>query len=153
MYGDIAFVVAVDTTGRKPAVEKGSQFTPAKAKLRRKQNTTISAVAVLERFKPHQHMLDEALAHRSKEDPHKWPTKEGIQEGLGILEKVRQLYPEVDLVVPRLRVIHNIHAVVRLPVAAFPGQYDEHYELDPQTGRFRRLNIGPAEAKDEAHQR
>lgn len=153
MYGDIAFVIAIDPTGRRPPVEKGSQFTPKKAKLRRQQNTTISAVAVLERFRPHQHVLDEALAQRSKEHSPKWPTKEEVKGALDILEKVRQQHPEVDLVVPRLRVVHNVYAIVRLPIIAFPGQHDEHYQLDPQTGRFRRVNTGPAEAKGEANQR
>jgi hypothetical protein len=153
MYGDIAFVVAVDPTGRSPAVEKGSQFTPGKAKLRSQQNTTISAVAVLEHYRPNQYKLEEALAHRSKEDPPKWPTKEEIKEGLDILEKVRQQHPEVDLVVPRLRVVHNVYATIRLPVAAFPGPYDEQYELDHQTGRFRRVNPGPTKAKSEVNQR
>jgi hypothetical protein len=143
MYGDIAFVIAVDPTDQRPLVEKGLQFTPKKAKLRRQQNTTISAVTVLEHFRPHQHMLDEASAQRPKQYPPKWPTKEEVEQALDILEKVRQQHPEVDLTVPRLRVVHNVYAALRLPIAAFSGQYDEHYELDHQTGRFKRVNAGP----------
>jgi len=136
-------VVAIDPTGQRPAIEKGSQFTPRKAKMRREQNTTISAVAVVEPLRPNQYMLDDALAQRRKEDLPKRPTKEEIIEALEILEKVRQQHPEVDLEVLRLRVVHNIYAAIRLPVIAFPGQYDEHYAIDPQTERFRRIDARP----------
>jgi hypothetical protein len=140
MFGNLAFVIAVDPTGQRPPVERGTQFTPRKAKLRRCQNTTISAVAVLEYFRPHAHLLDEALARRStKRHPPAWPTREEVEEALDIVARVRGQHPEIDREVPRLRVVHNIYAGMPLAAEAFPGLYDEHWGLDPQTRRFKRF--------------
>lgn len=135
MYGDIGVTVGIDPSGRRPPVDKGLRFDPKRAKLRRHQNTTISAVAVLERIRPNAHMIENALAeNRHRQARSGWPTVEEFENDLKVAEKVRQEHPEVDLEVVRLRVIHNPYAALALSPEAFNGPHDEQYGLGRTIG-------------------
>lgn len=142
MYGDIGVVIGVHPSVERPPVNMGTRFDPKTAKLRSYQNTTISAVAVLERVRPNAHMIENALAeNRHRQSRTGWPTAEEFEEDLRIAEEIRREHPEVDLEVVRLRVIHNPYAALALSPEAFNREHDEQYRLDA-TGRFVRLPGG-----------
>jgi hypothetical protein len=114
MFGDLGFALQVG----EPESLRATYL--QRGKLRPQQNTTFSAVAVVERIKPHQPLFDALVAERM-------PTPSF--EMLGVFEQIRAEHPDIDFQArtPRLRVIHNPHAAIRLPPDAFSGPHDEHW--------------------------
>lgn len=134
MYGNLQFVVEMGTDP-EVARDAATQFDRKKAKLRPQQNTSISAVAVLENIKPNYHLVDEMLEKHAAESRAK---------GIGAVESaveawhlIEQLRPDadLDLTVPRLRVFHNVYAALTLDPTMFAGPHDQHLYPDPTDRR------------------
>jgi hypothetical protein len=145
LFGDISFVVSVDPNGKASPQGKGIRFKPSKAKLRHHQNTTLSAVAILETFRPFKYIADRALEEgkkrhestqpeRGRELTH--PSGEQIHETIEWSEELRRKHPEISRRVLRLRVFHNPFARVGLPIRALHGEYDVHFGFEEQTATY-----------------
>ena len=131
MYGNLQFVVEI---GADPdaAREAETRFDRKKAKLRPQQNTSISAVAVLENIKPNYRLVVELLEQHAAESRAKGvDVVESAVEAWHMIEKLR---PEVDLdlTIPRLRIFHNAYSVLPLDAKVFQGPHDKHFYPDPR---------------------
>lgn len=108
------------------------------------KNTTISAVAVLEIFRPHLFILHEAAAKQAEEDRKNGvPSDKRIENSLRACEETRQKYPSgyFDEAHPRLRVYHNPFAACPLPLTTFRGPYDEQTWQDPESGETKTKGV------------
>ena len=113
MFGDLGFSLSVGEPDSLRAVFLG------RAKLTEGQNTTFSAVAVVERIKPYQQFFDSLVAERMPNPSF---------EMSGIFEQIRSEHSDIDFQsqAARLRVIHNPHAAMPLQPEVFAGPHDEH---------------------------
>jgi len=123
MFGDLGFVLNVGETDSV----RGEFIGRARAKMRARQNTTFSAVAVVELFLPHAKLFEELLSERLlKADAFSDAVTDMIQKAF---DEIRAERDDIDFdeTVARVRVMHNPYASVVLPRTAFSGPYDEHW--------------------------
>lgn len=134
--------------------EAVTEYSRQERYLTRNCNTTISAVALIEEFKPNIHILrdeESAILDRMRaEEPGDGPwgslaaVSEGLTRALPLLKKLRtdlddKLGPGfIDEVHPRLRIYHNPWAAMKLPLEALGGKHDEHLLYDLESRRFTR---------------
>ena len=103
--------------------------------LQEKQNTRISALAVLERFDP----TDVAIAAMLTSQ---CPPGTGLAEHFRVLMKIcedPQFSSRISM--PRLDVFHNPYAKVPLDLTAFGGPHDRQWHSE--SGRYRLAWTGP----------
>lgn len=133
MYGNLQFVVEIGAARGAPGPTQ-TRFDRKKAKLRPQQNTTISAVAVLDQITPNFHLIEEVVQRHAEESRAKgMPTVESAVEAYELIQRFKASRPDIDfdLTVPRLRTFHNLYAVLPLDAAMFAGPHDEHFYPDP----------------------
>lgn len=103
----------------------------------RAKNTTVSAVAIIEHFRPNEYIVETALSKQNADDTAVGLSqKERIVRGLEVIEALNKLYGRAFLeeAHPRLRVVHNPFAVRQLAPDTFIGPRDEHTFFDAQSG-------------------
>jgi hypothetical protein len=96
------------------------------------RNRHISAVAVLEDYLPNQDLLDAAVKeHRAKRGTEDAPMDEIIQEVRQVSEEFFRVNPDMDMSLarPRVRILINSFADLKLPAGVFVGPRDERREL------------------------
>lgn len=141
MYGDIQIVWSRLQTGETLTT---TQFNSKRAKLRKNQATTISAVAILEKIKPFNHLFTKPLSEYMRTIDLK-KTSDKLYQAL-IEEKaseIENLYPNINLhlEIPRLRIIHNMHAIYKLPVGIMGGKYDQEICFNEQDRKFEIVKL------------
>lgn len=144
MYGDVAIVIDVPADPKQRGKVRGNFFA-ANGILRHARshhepgqpfNKRVSAIAILDLINP----ADEIL-HREYEKASKgvtvferqWQILEQVENRLKKLGKYKR-----NMVIPRLRVFHNLYADVPLGFDIFDGRYDEQYYIDQVTGESRK---------------
>jgi len=127
MHGDMGFTIQVGGVEIKPE----PHFDKASARLRENVNTTISAVAIVERFQPNADLLQSEIQKRIG-PPEVELTEDTIRRVLDAMEAARADRPEIDFdqVVCRVRVVHNPHARIPLDTTIFNGPYDEQVQAN-----------------------
>src|SRR5439155_4590217 len=100
-------------------------FDSRTARLRENLNTTISAVAIIEKFRPHDDLMQKEIRARVG-PPTGIPTDATIRSALEAMKAVKAERPDIDfeMLVSRVRVIHNPHTRVPLSRAVFNGPHD-----------------------------
>jgi hypothetical protein len=127
MFGKTLITVPIvrgdggDAEEAQPSVE----FERESRYLTRTSNTTISAVAILEKVTPNQKLVDEALAkQRIGGGP------DGLRDVLRFVYEFSEKHPEVFDTVWRLHIFKNPFAAVPWPDAAFTGPHDLLWRAD-----------------------
>ncbi len=153
MFGRLKITQLVGPEGAMSEAE--SVYSPDERYLTPKQNTTISAVAVLEEIQPNIHILREAeqelFARIDAEEPPDDPYERGFAS---VTRKAKKALPQLELLraelerqygaefldktCERLRIYHNPWAAVPLPAEALNGEYDEHLYYDLERRTFTR---------------
>ncbi len=103
----------------------------------RAKNTTVSAVAIMEHFRPNEHIVEAALSKQNSDDTARGLSREErIVRGLEAMEALNERYGQAFLeeAHPRLRVLHNPFSVRPLAPDTFVGSRDEHTFFDAQSG-------------------
>jgi len=118
MYGESRLSVPIGSDGGD--VEARTVFDYDTRYLTPRSNTTVSAVAILDRVRPNQRMVEEAVAkqHFQMDDP------ERTVKIVTFLEPFYREHPEVFEQVPRLQIFRNIYAAVPWPDTALSGPHD-----------------------------
>jgi hypothetical protein len=125
MYGDLQVVEPIDFDDRPVLSEARVGYEQRTAKLTVGQNTTVSAVAVLEYISPHKHLVD---AHLHSVKATMSPGMSDFATLLRAYDALVETHAEVETVALRIRVIHNRHALVPLPRSIFAGPHDEQID-------------------------
>lgn len=153
MFGRLKITQLVGPEGAVSEAE--SVYSPEERYLTPKQNTTISAVAVLEEIQPNIHILRQAeqdlFARIDAEEPPDDPYERGFAS---VSRKAKKALPQLELIraeleskygaefldmtCERLRVYHNPWAAVAFPKEAFNGRHDEHLQYDLALRAFTR---------------
>ena len=137
--GKLPCVVVLYNPGNMPherdifleiGLAKNRFFTP-------KQNTTISALAVLSEVYPNKGLLLDALQSKTEEVRSRFPSRsQGRAYAIELIGELRTLEetlisnsPEgfYDESVPSLRMYHNRYAALSLPSGYFKGKYDSEF--------------------------
>lgn len=96
----------------------------------------LSAVAVIERFRP----LEDVVGRELRESivPGD-PVKTMMAKEVAITERILTKHPSLSIhhEVLRVRVVHNPFADHHLPVTVFTGPFDEQSVGDPSTGEYK----------------
>jgi hypothetical protein len=129
MFGNLGFEVELAFPhNTRPHIDS------ATATVRQLKNTTISAVAVLDRYRFNQPLLDAELQKRIDRDaydevPEAERTLRAVEDIFRAYEEIEQEHPRVDFdaTAPRIRWVVNPHAAVPLP-AVFQGPHDKVLE-------------------------
>ncbi len=131
MYGDAKIEVPIDFDDGQPVREARLVHDRRTAKMRASQNTTVSAVAVLEYCTPNQHLVTEHIQMLKEANAayETWTPRTIIRAVTDFMDA----HPETQDRALRLRVIHNRHALMPLPTSVFDGPHDEH--IDSPTGQ------------------
>jgi hypothetical protein len=132
MYGDITYSVPLLDSGEHGvALDTDATFfhDPKRAKMRRSQNRTVSAIAVLESVKPNWSIVEKAIDNKLQEihDQGLFGV-DGAVEAYRFIQEFKSKHLDIDyhLEVWRLRLIHNVYAFMAVPESVFAGPYDLH---------------------------
>jgi hypothetical protein len=117
MHGDAQFSEPIDFGDGRPMPEPAFIYDRDTRKLSSQQNTTVSAVAVLERVRPNPATVDDHVRSGTYASTH--------DVAMAVFDFL-EAHPEATIEAPRLRVIHNRFAAVPLPREVFSGTGDEH---------------------------
>jgi hypothetical protein len=143
MYGNINFVFNISKDPKVRAKHVGNFFVND-GKLRYARdlkdkgiaiNTRVSALAIIHQINPTQQILDDEVAKAIK--------------GISDIDRQFQILKDVsdalrkdgkvnDILIPCLKVFHNLHAKTPLGFDVFTGKYDEQYFIDPKTGKSKK---------------
>ena len=124
MYGDLVFRMKIGPPDANIPTNITSGHNPQNAMVRPKKNTSISAVAVLEHFRPNDYLLRAEYTRNRRSDPKSMPSAKELAELLEKGENFIIQHPEVQDTVVRMRVVHNRHAALALPNDVFSGPHD-----------------------------
>ncbi len=141
MFGDITYVFSVGKAGSQVPKDTRVVFAPRRAKLRPNQNTTLSAVAILECYQPNRDLIEKAMDEfYGSGEASRLADRARWERALKIIEDLKSKNLDIDFEqeVIRLRVIHNFNACKALNLDAFAGPHDEQFLLDLDTGKFKR---------------
>jgi hypothetical protein len=122
MYGEVKLRVPIDINGGG-VFEATNVYDHESRYLTPNSNTTVSAVAILERVRPIQRLVDEAA---SKEDFGTGPDR--TTRMIQFIYEFSEKHPEVFDQVPRLHVFQNIYAAVPWPRPALSGPNDSFWQ-------------------------
>lgn len=141
MYGNISFVFNIYNDPKRRAEHVGNFFVD-KGSMRYARDlhdkgilvkTRVSAIAILEQYRPTQRILDQESKKAILGIPIS-SFNERYRILMEIEKKLRKEGKYNDEIVPRVRVFHNFFAEVPLGFDVFSGQYDKQYYIDPKTG-------------------
>jgi len=148
MLGNLAYSFPVDLRTGKGDVDEMSQAFAAGGKMHRHdqeghaiaaQNTTMSAVLVLQHLSVGKRRFDIETRHRQQE----LGRELSLEELLDMVDRARGTDRDASLTQLRVVVCENPYARILLPRELFRGPYDERYGLDETThDRITRLYAG-----------
>jgi len=118
MYGAVYLSVPIDADGTSRR-EPTNAFDRKTRYLTRDANTTVSAVAILERVTPNQRLVNEAVAKEHFEQG-----SEGTRAKMKFIYDFADSNPEVFHEEPRLQIFRNPFAALPWPDAALAGPHD-----------------------------
>jgi hypothetical protein len=153
MLGDLGFSFPVDTSTGQGDVSKMEQVTLGGGKMHKHhgdkptapQNTTISAVMVVERYSIGEKRFRLFVHEREQE----LERELGVEEYLELSEQSAGTERDLSLNRIRVRVHENPYARVPLDRRLFRGPFDERYGKIEDTGQWGRVYIGRGVAEFE----
>jgi hypothetical protein len=139
MFGDLALSMPLNTQTGQAQVEHMKTIFSKGATLQPEQNRAVSAVAILDRFNPTARAAEEELNRRL--EGQQITEMEAIEVIIATYEELTEagiFLP--DQRVPYLKVFHNPHATLPLPMYVFAGEHDVQWgQID---GRYTVLSEG-----------
>ena len=129
---DIAEGSAVDGTERDVFLD-GGKMIDRKGRL---QNTTISAIVVLEKLLNNME-IEKAFREEERKLGRKFTTVEAVQCRIELQKKY-----SIGREVPRVIVVENPFARITFPENLFVGPFDEHWRWIEENGKIERVSVG-----------
>jgi len=143
MYGDFVMAFGYDQNGN---LTSQAQINRLNAALGQNRNTHISAIAVLEEFKPHDKLANDITKGLVEKIGKDILSEKGQAELTRLFqEKSKEHDIDFNLKVLRLRIIHNSFTDKPISPGFMMSKYDEHVFFDKTTNKAKILRNGVIE--------